>query len=121
MDELIYAPATMLVQRIMTKQVSAVEVLEAYLSRIAAVNSQLNAVVQIPEAQARAAAQVADDVLAAGGETGPLHGVPFTVKDIFATASVISAAGLPERAEFMPPHDAVAVARLRAAGAILLG
>ena len=76
MDELIYTPATMLANTIRRKEVSSVEVVEAYLQRIEAVNPQLNAVVQLAGDTARTQAQQADAALARGDSKGPLHGVP---------------------------------------------
>lgn len=121
MDELIYASAAALAQSIRTKQVSALEVVDAYLARIEAVNPRLNAVVQVRAEQALAEARAADSALARGQVTGPLHGVPVTIKDSLDTAGLVSTGGTTGRWAYVPEQDAVAVARLRAAGAILLG
>ena len=121
MEELIYKPATMLASMIRRKEVSSVEVVEAYLQRIEAVNPKLNAVVQLSVETARTQAQQADAALARGDSQGPLHGVPMTIKDSLDTAGVISTGGTKGRASFVPTADATVVARLRAAGAILLG
>jgi amidase len=121
MDELIYASATALARAIRTKQVSALEVVDAYLARIEAVNPRLNAVVQVTAEQARAGARAADSALARGETAGPLHGVPVTIKDSLDTAGVVSSGGTTGRRAYVPDRDAAAVARLRAAGAILLG
>jgi len=120
-DELIYASAAALAKAIRDKQVSAEEVVNAFLRRIEAVNPKLNALVQLTAETARQQAREADMTLARGELKGPLHGVPFTVKDTIETAGVICAAGTKGRASFVPTRDATAVARLRAAGAILLG
>jgi amidase len=120
-DELIYASATALAKAIREKKVSAEEVVTAYLQRIEAINPKLNAVVQLTADTARAQARAADAALARGEIKGPLHGVPFTVKDNIETAGVICTAGTKGRASFVPTQDATIVARLRAAGAILLG
>ncbi len=93
----------------------------AHLERIAAVNPRLNAVVQLDVEAALAQAQAADAARARGERLGPLHGVPFTAKDVIETAGLIAAAGLPERAAYIPTADATVAARMRAAGAILLG
>jgi len=119
--ELIYASATALAKAIRTKQVSSVEVVQAYVQRIEAINSKLNAVVQLTAETALAQAREADAALARGEIKGSLHGVPFTVKDNIETAGVICTAGTKGRATFVPSHDAPIVSRLRAAGAILLG
>ncbi|MEE8567387.1 MAG: amidase, partial [Anaerolineales bacterium] len=116
-----YASATALAQRIRAKDVSSEEIVNACLQRIEAVNPRLNAVVQLAADTARAEAREADAALAREKIKGPFHGVPFTVKDVFDTAGVISAAGIEERASYVPEQDAVVVARMRAAGAILLG
>lgn len=120
-DGLIYLSATSLAHAIRTRVVSSAEVVEAYLQRIEAVNPQLNAIVQVNAHAARIQAREADAALVRGEPTGPLHGVPFTVKDVFDTAGLISAAGLEERTAFAPMQDATVVTRLRAAGGILLG
>lgn len=121
MEEIVYASATALAQAIRTKEVSAEEVIQAYLRRIEAVNPKLNAVVQLRAEAALAEARQADADLVRGDVRGPLHGVPVTVKDVLATAGVITMAGTPGRASFVPQRDATVVARLRAAGAIILG
>jgi len=121
MEELIYATAVALAREIRARRISSEEVVVAYLRRIEEVNGRLNAVVQPPAQAALTAARVADAALARGDLVGPLHGVPFTAKDVFDTAGVVTAAGLAERATFVPTHDATVVARMRAAGGILLG
>ncbi len=121
MEELIYASATTLAHAIRDKQVSSQEVIEAYLKRIEAVNPQLNAVVQLTADKALAQARQADAALARREIAGPLHGVPMTIKDQFDTVGIISTAGTKGRAAFVPQQEATAVARLRAAGAIILG
>lgn len=112
--------ATTLARMIAARQVSATEVLEAHLDRIAAVNPGINAVVQLAD-DALERARTVDAALARGDAAGPLQGVPFTVKDNIETAGVITAAGVPERAAVVPRRDATVAARMRAAGAILLG
>jgi amidase len=121
MDELVYTSATLLAQAIRDKRVSSHEVVEAYIHRIEAVNPQLNAVVQLTADTAITQARQADVALARGEIKGPLHGVPITVKDSFDTEGIISTAGTKGRASYVPQQDATAVARMRAAGAILLG
>ncbi len=121
MDELVYTSATSLAQAIRDKRVSSQEVVEAYIHRIEAVHPQLNAVVQLTADTALTQARQADVALARGEIKGPLHGVPITIKDSFDTEGVISTAGTKGRASYVPQQDATAVARMRAAGAILLG
>jgi amidase len=120
-DGLIYTSATELATAIRAKRVSSEEIVNAYLRRIEAINSHLNAVVQVAADSARTLAREADAALARGEIKGPLHGVPFTVKDVCETAALISAAGLEERAHYRPRKDAAVVTRMKAAGAILLG
>ena len=121
MDELIYQSATSLAQLIRDKSVSSEEVVKACIARINEVNPKLNAVVQLVVDRALDEARAADAALARGDINGPLHGVPMTIKDSFDTAGVISTGGTKGREFFVPEQDATAVARLRAAGAILLG
>jgi amidase len=120
MNALCSVSATGLAHLIRQREVSSFDVVDAYLGRIDDVNPRLNAVVQIaPDARERARA--ADAAIAHGGDVGPLHGVPFTVKDWIETEGLICAAGFAERSQFVPKRDATVVARIRAAGAILLG
>jgi len=116
---LIYADATELAELIRLGKASSVEVVQAHLDRIEAANPGINAIVTLAEG-ALEAARAADRELAAGGEVGPLHGVPFTVKDGFDTAGVLTQRGSPIFAGRVPDTDATAVARLKDAGAILL-
>jgi amidase len=111
--------ATELVSRLAAREVSAERVMAACLAQIAVVNPQINAVVQLaPEALEQA--RQADADLAQGVSHGPLHGLPFTVKDVFDVAGIVAAVGLEHRRGFVPGHDATPVARLKAAGAILI-
>src|ERR687898_94017 len=121
MEEILSASALSLGRAIRTRRVSSAEVVDAYLQRIDQVNPAINAVAQRVDERARAEARAADDALARGETGGPFHGVPFTVKDIFDVAGVVSAVGLAERATYVPESDAAVVARMRGAGAILLG
>lgn len=121
MDEIICTPASILAGLIRTRTISCEEVVDAHLQRIEEVNPKLNAVVQMTADTARAQAREADADLSRGVIKGPLHGVSVTVKDAFETAGMVSAAGTQGRESFVPYCDATAVARLRAAGAIILG
>ena len=103
------------------RAVSAVEVVEAYLRRIDAVNGAVNAIVQLDGERALAAARRADARLGRGEPAGRLEGVPFTVKDNLEAAGVVMAIGVADRRGAVPERDATVVARLRAAGAILVG
>ena len=120
MEGLTALPAHRLARMLRARELSAAELLAAHLDRLETVNPRLNAVVRLaPDAMDRA--READQALARGEPPGPLHGVPFTAKDNFETEGVVTAVGVPERAAVVPAADATAVARLRAAGGILLG
>ena len=121
MPEWIYESATAMAAAIRKKQVSAAELVGACLRRIDEVNPRLNAVVQVCSEQALKDAREADQALARGDILGPLHGVPFTLKDAIETKGVICTGGTEGRAHYIPAEDAVVVKRLRTAGAILLG
>ena len=102
-------------------EVSSREVVEALLDRIARYNPSLNAIVTLDEVGARARADLADVALAQGEVWGPLHGVPVTFKDVFETAGMRTTSSHKPLAGYVPQRDATVVARLRAAGAIVLG
>lgn len=104
-----------------SKEISSDELVHACLQRIAEVNPRLNAVVQIDPEQSLKDARDADQALARGDLTGPLHGVPFTLKDAIESRGMICTGGTEGRAHYIPSQDAVVVDRLRRAGAILLG
>ncbi|TXM87817.1 amidase, partial [Methylobacterium sp. WL122] len=104
---------------IRTRQLSPVEVVQAHLDRIAAVDPQINAIVTVAEG-ALAAAKDAEAAVMAGRELGPLHGVPFTVKDSIDTAGIMTQRGSPIFKGRTPEADATSVARLKQAGGILL-
>ena len=106
---------------IRNRDVSCAEALEAHLRRTEAENPRLNAIVQLDADGARTTAAHADAAIARGNDLGPLHGVPYTVKDWIETEGLICAAGIAERREYRPRHDATVVARVRAAGGVLLG
>lgn len=101
--------------------VSAREVVAAHLERIDAVNPELNAIVTLPgRDQILADAERVDTAVRDGADV-PLAGVPFTAKDVIATAGLPTTAGTPLLKDFVPTQDATVVARMRAAGAILVG
>ena len=120
-NDIIYASAKTMAQAIQDKHVSAVELVETHLARIDEVNPALNAVVQLAAERARAEAVEADAALARGESLGTLHGVPFTLKDSIDTEGVVTTGGTLGRKDYVPDADATVMARLRAAGAILLG
>jgi aspartyl-tRNA(Asn)/glutamyl-tRNA(Gln) amidotransferase subunit A len=100
--------------------VSSVELTRDYLDRIEAQDAALNSVITVTAEQALAEAEAADARRAAG-ESGPLLGIPLLHKDIFCTAGVRTSCGSKMLDNFVPPYDATAVARLKAAGAVTLG
>lgn len=115
--DIFWLDATELAAHIRTKQLSPVDVVRAHLERIAGVNPTLNAVVMLidtAEAQARAA----EAAVMRGEALGPLHGVPFTVKDCFDTAGVRTTRGSRLFADHIPAADATVITRLKAAGGI---
>ena len=118
---LVFSSAQEVAAAIRDRRVSAVEVVDAYLARIARHNPALNAIVTLNEEEALARAREADTALARGEVWGPLHGVPVTIKDSFATAGLRTTSGFAPLANYIPAVDATVVARLRAAGAIVLG
>lgn len=119
-DDIIFSDATKLAELIRTKAVSPVEVVQNHLDRIKAVNPSINAIVTVADG-AIAAAKIAEAAVLAGDELGPLHGVPFTVKDSIDTAGVLTQRGSPIFKGRLPDADATSVARMKKAGGILLG
>jgi aspartyl-tRNA(Asn)/glutamyl-tRNA(Gln) amidotransferase subunit A len=106
---------------IRTRQLSPVDLVEALLSRAASVDPRVQAWATLDAERALAAARSAEQAVGSDANLGPLHGVAFGVKDIFDTAGVATAGGFPPYASRVPVRDAEPVARLKAAGAILLG
>jgi amidase len=121
MDEIAYLSVTETARRIQSRQLSSRELLDHLLARVERSADALNAVVTLDVEGARRQADAADAALARGESTGPLHGVPMTIKDTLETAGMRTTAGFPPYAEHVPATDAVVVARLRAAGAIVFG
>ncbi len=119
-DDIIFSDATRLAELIRTKAVSPVDVVRQHLDRIEAANPTINAIVTIADG-AIAAAKAAEKAVLAGADIGPLHGVPFTVKDSIDTAGVLTQRGSPIFKGRLPDADATSVARMKAAGGILLG
>ncbi|HSF23648.1 MAG TPA: amidase [Blastocatellia bacterium] len=121
MSELIFNSATKLAEMIRNKQVSPVEVVEAHVRRIEEVNPKLNAFVTTTFERARGEARSAELRITRGESVGPLHGVPVSIKDTFETAGVRTVAGSRLLEDHIPDRDAPVVARLKRAGAIILG
>ena len=121
MADLAFRPAAELGAAIRRREVGSAELLEYYVARVERLNPSLNAIVTLDLARARERARAADAALARGDFLGPLHGVPMTVKDTFETAGLRTTSGAPALAEHVPAADAVAVERLRGAGAVIFG
>lgn len=103
------------------RAISPVELVESHLTQIAAQNPRINAFVRVLEDEARAAARLAENAVMHGDSLGLLHGIPVTVKDSFDVAGLPTLCGSRFRLGHKAAQDATAVARLRAAGAIILG
>jgi amidase len=114
-------PAVELARLIRARELSAAELLAAALARIGEVNSGINAIVTLAAEQASATAAGLDAQAARGSFAGPLHGLPIAVKDLAETAGIRTTFGPPIFAAFVPSCDAPHVARLRQAGAVVLG
>lgn len=121
MEEIIALSASQLVVAYRERTVSPVEVVEALAERIERLDSGLGAFTTLCLERAREEAVAAEALYREGGEAGPLEGVPFGVKDLFDTADVRTTYGSPMFSDHVPEHDAEAVRRVRAAGAILIG
>ncbi len=120
--ELCFKDAVELARLIRTKEISAVEVMTAFLAQIKRVNPKVNAIPTfIDEEAALRAAQEADDRLAKGQMPPALHGFPHAVKDLVATAGIRTTQGSPIYKDFVPTSDELLVQRLKAAGAIIIG
>jgi amidase len=121
MHQTLTLPATEAARLLRRRELSSRELTEALLARIEAVNPGLNAVVELRGDQALAEAAAADQAAVRGGELGPLHGVPMTVKDSFDVAGLHTTWGNPAFADQVAGSDATVVRRLRRAGAIVVG
>ncbi|MDE2765351.1 MAG: amidase [Chloroflexota bacterium] len=102
-------------------ELSPVELAQAHLARIERLNPRLNAYVLVTAERALAEARAAEAEIASRGRRGPMHGVPFALKDLYDTAGIVTAGGTKVLAERVPERDATVTRRLREAGAVLLG
>jgi amidase len=118
-DDVAFLPAVELLALLDQKELSSLELLDAYLDRVARHNPTVNAIVTLDAERARQRAEEADAAKARGESWGPLHGLPVTVKDVFETDGLLTTAGSPELAGYVPDRDAELVRRLRRAGAIV--
>lgn len=116
-----FLPAYRLAALIRQKRLGCLELLNHYLDRVEAYNPKLNAIVVLDAERARKQARAADRTLAKGESRGPLHGVPMTIKESFDVAGLPTTWGRPDLKDNIPARDALAVERLKQAGAVVFG
>jgi Asp-tRNA(Asn)/Glu-tRNA(Gln) amidotransferase A subunit family amidase len=121
MRDLTFLSASTMAEQIRHKKLSPVELVDAHLARIENLNPRLNAFVQVDTDGARTAAVAAETAVHRRDSLGPLHGVPISIKSSIAVVGMLNECGTRLRAGLIAEQDAVLVARLRAAGAIILG
>src|SRR3989475_1290332 len=121
MEDLSFASASQIAGRVASRSVTALRVVEACLGRIAVHDRSLNSFLNVMTDQALDAARRVDDAVRAGRPPGPLTGVPVAVKDIIDVAGIPTTSGAHPRFHVVPHEDAPVVARLRAAGAVIVG
>ena len=117
----VYSSARAMAAAVAAKEISARELLELHLARIARVNGDVNAVVSLDEERARGGAAEADQRLARGEPVGPLHGLPHAFKDTHEVAGWRTTFGSPLRADYVPKRDDLVVERIRGAGVVTIG
>src|SRR5690348_7275363 len=120
-EDLLALTAVELRRRIGTKEISPVELLEACIERIERLNPSVNAVTAVCYERARAEAQAAEKAVLEGNALGFLHGLPAGIKDLDETGGLLTTYGSPLYRDFVPERDNAMVARVRAAGAIVVG
>jgi amidase len=121
MNEALSQSATDATRMLSRKQITSRELTEMLLERIDSVNPALNAVVELRREAALQEAAAADEAIARGGDVGPLHGVPMTIKDSINVAGLHTTWGNPAFKDFVADRDATVARRLRRAGAIIVG
>jgi Asp-tRNA(Asn)/Glu-tRNA(Gln) amidotransferase A subunit family amidase len=121
MPELTFLSAVSMAEQVRERKLSPVELVEAHLARIERLNPKLNAFVQVDAEGARRQARAAETALTRGEELGPLHGVPMSIKSSIEVAGLRCEAGTKLREGYVAGQDAPLVARLRKAGAVILG
>ena len=119
--DIAFLSAAELSRLIKRKEVSPVEATEAYLERIDRVDGKLNSYITVCHEEALEAARQAEQAITRGDYLGPMHGIPVSVKDQFNTKAIRTTGGSTILAEHVPDEDATVIAKLREAGAILLG
>jgi len=120
-DDLCYTPATELAAAIRARKLSPVELTDALLARIEAVNPRVNAYCTVAAERARADARAAEAAITSGAALGPLHGVPISFKDLTPTAGIRTTLGSRAFEHNVPADDALIVTRARQAGAVVMG
>lgn len=120
-SEICFLTATNLAEKIRSKQLSCLEVMQAHLTQIERVNCKVNAIVTIVADAALEQARKADEALSQGQQIGPLHGLPVAHKDLVPTRGVRTTFGSPIYADHIPDEDGLIIQRLRDAGAIMVG
>ncbi len=120
-SDLPFLTATELSRLIKAREVSPVEVTEAYLERIDALDFKFNSYLTVCRSQALEAAREAEQAIARGGYLGPMHGIPVAVKDQLWSKGVLTTGGSRILADLVPQEDSTAIANLKRVGAILLG
>jgi aspartyl-tRNA(Asn)/glutamyl-tRNA(Gln) amidotransferase subunit A len=121
MDDLHFLGIAGAAELIAKRKLSPVEYADALLARIAALDPQLDAFITVTAELARSQAREAEAEIAKGHHRGPLHGIPYGLKDIYDTQGILTSGGSRVCADNIPARDATAVRRLREAGAVLLG
>ncbi|MER9949672.1 amidase [Mesorhizobium sp. M0047] len=116
----IFSSTGQMAAAILDRKISAIEALDAHLAQIDAHNDAVNAVISLDRERARSRAKEADAALAQGAALGPLHGVPFTLKDMHETSGMKTTVGFPDFADYIARQDSPVVARLKAAGGVLM-
>lgn len=121
MNDLHFLTIAEAAKKIAARQLSPVELTQAYLQRINALEPQVNAFITLTADRALDQARVAEREIAAGHLRGPLHGIPFGLKDLYATAGILTTGHSRVCANHVPTEDAATVAKLYGAGALLVG
>jgi aspartyl-tRNA(Asn)/glutamyl-tRNA(Gln) amidotransferase subunit A len=120
-NELVFRSAGELAELVRSKEVSPVEIADAFLARIEELNPRLNAFITVTAEEARSDAREAEREIAAGNYRGPLHGIPYAPKDILATRGIRTTNGSRVTPDWVPDYESTITEKLRAAGAVLLG
>ncbi len=119
--ELSFTPAYRLAEMVRRKELSPVELMEATLRRIEALNPRLNAYLTVAAEEARQAAREAENLPRSGAAPGPLHGIPVAIKDLIMTRDMRTTQGSLVYRDFVPETEGTMMQRLRAAGAVIIG